>query len=101
VAATDAPPLVPVATVPSNEVHRESRDAEHRTVSIPPGGSILGVARQLFGELGDRRATQAFLGEVRRLNPDLHDVNMVMAGAVVRFPSTPSRASENGGQVTE
>jgi hypothetical protein len=38
---------------------------------------------------------------VRRLNPDLHDVNVVMAGAVVRFPWTPSGASENGGQVTE
>jgi len=98
-AATDAP--APVATVPSSEVHRDAGDAEHRTVSIPPGGSILGVARQLFGELGDRRATQAFLGEVRRLNPGLHDVNVVMAGAVVRFPSTPSGASENGGQVPE
>jgi len=99
--ATDAPVPVRVETVPSNEVHRDAGDAEHRTVSIPPGGSILGVARQLFGDLGDRRATQAFLGEVRRLNPDLHDVNVVMAGAVVRFPSTRSGASENGGQVTE
>jgi len=98
-AATEAP--APVATAPSSGIHRDSGDAQQRTVSIPPGGSILGVARQLFGELGDRRATQAFLGEVRRLNPDLHDVNVVMAGAVVRFPSTPSGASENGGQVTE
>jgi general secretion pathway protein A len=98
-AATDAP--APVPTVPSSEAHRDSGDAEQRTVSIPPGGSILGVARQLFGELGDRRATQAFLGEVRRLNPDLHDVNVVMAGAVVRFPSTRSGESENAGQVPE
>jgi general secretion pathway protein A len=97
-AATDAPAPVQVATGPSNDVHRDSGDRVNRTVSIPPGGSILGVARQVFGELGDRRATQAFLGEVRRLNPDLHDVNVVMAGAVVRFPSTPSGASENGGQ---
>ena len=70
-------------------------------MSIPPGGSILGVARQLFGELGDRRATQAFLGEVRRLNPDLRDVNVVMAGAVVQFPLTRSGASEKAGQVLE
>src|SRR5262249_12442130 len=97
-AATDAPAPVHVATGPSNDVHRDSGDGGNRTVSIPPGGSILGVARQLFGELGDRRATQAFLGEVRRLNPDLHDVNVVMAGAVVRFPSTPSGVSENGGR---
>ena len=97
-AATDAPAPVQVATGPSNDVHRDSGHRVNRTVSIPPGGSILGVARQVFGELGDRRATQAFLGEVRRLNPDLHDVNVVMAGAVVRFPSTPSGASENGGQ---
>lgn len=97
-AATDAPAPVRVATVPSNEVHRDSGDAEHRTVSIPPGASILGVARQMFGELGDRRATQAFLGEVRRLNPDLHDVNVVMAGAVVRFPSTPSGDPRTAGK---
>jgi general secretion pathway protein A len=97
-AATDAPAPVRVATVPSNEVHRDSGDAEHPTVSIPPGGSILGVARQMFGELGDRRATQAFLGEVRRLNPDLHDVNVVMAGAVVRFPSTPSGDPRTAGK---
>jgi general secretion pathway protein A len=100
-AATDTAEPVRVATAPSNEIHPDSSDADHRTVSIPPGGTILGVAHQLFGEIGDRRATKAFLGEVRRLNPDLHDVNMVMAGAVVRFPPKPSGAIENGGQVTE
>jgi type II secretory pathway predicted ATPase ExeA len=100
-AATDAAEPTRVAIAPSKEIHPEMGDAEHRTVSIPPGGTILGVAHQLFGELGDRRARKAFLGEVRRLNPDLHDVNVVMAGAVVRFPSRPSGTSENGGQTTE
>ena len=95
VAATDPPAPLGAATVPSNDDHRDAGDAEHRTVSIPPGASILGVAHQLFGDLGDRRATQAFLGEVQRLNPDLHDVNVVMAGAVVRFPLTRSGTSDN------
>ena len=100
-AAADAPVPVRVATAPSNDVHRDAGDAEPRTVNRPPGGTILGVARELFGELGDHRATEAFLGEVRRLNPDIRDVNVVMAGAVVRFPTTRSGGSENGGQVSE
>ncbi len=91
-------PAGPDASEPSTGARGDADDAGHRTVSIPPGASILSVARQLFGELGDRRA---FLGEVRRLNPELHDVNVVMAGAVVRFPSGPSGQSENGGQVHE
>src|SRR5262249_10248896 len=105
-AAPAAPVPVAAVTAPAgsdaSEPSRNARgDAEaggHRTVSIPPGASILSMARQLFGELADNRA---FLAEVRRLNPELHDVNVVMAGAVVRFPSSPSGRSESGGQVHE
>ena len=105
-AAPAAPVPVAAVTAPAgsdaSEPSRNARgDADaggHRTVSIPPGASILSMARQLFGELADNRA---FLAEVRRLNPEIHDVNVVMAGAVVRFPSSPSGRSESGGQVHE
>src|SRR5262249_20330861 len=69
-----AAPAGSSASEPSTNAHEDAGDGEHRTVNIPPGASILAVARQLFGELADKRA---FLGEVRRLNPEIHDVNVV------------------------
>src|SRR5262249_54208043 len=61
-----AAPAGSSASEPSRNAREDAGDGEHRTVSIPPGASILAVAHQLFGELADKRA---FLGEVRRLNP--------------------------------
>jgi len=58
-----------------------------RTVSIPRGGSILAVARELYGKDHGNLAAADLLDHVRRLNPGLRDVNVVKAGATVRFPS--------------
>jgi type II secretory pathway predicted ATPase ExeA len=70
------------------------------TVNIPRGGSILAAARELYGDRAGDFDRSALLEQVRRLNPGLRDVNLVKAGAVVKFPSTPGR-SENDGQHPE
>jgi general secretion pathway protein A len=69
-------------------------------VHIPSGGTILGTARELYGGLPGDADTRAWLGEVRRLNPELRDVNLVKAGATVKFPRVP-RQSESGEQGSE
>jgi len=71
-------------------------EAAVRTVSIPPGGSILAAARDLYGDVEGEVEIRALLGEVRRLNPGLRDVNLVKAGAVVRFPGLPGRSESDG-----
>jgi len=96
VAAKEAPearPAPPAAGKPADlgTVH---------TVNIPRGGSILAAARELYGDRAGDLDRSALLEQVRRLNPGLRDVNLVKAGAVVKFPSTPGR-SESAGQHPE
>ncbi len=67
-----------------------------RVVNIPPGGSILAAARELYGRFPDDAETRALLSEVRRLNPELRDVNLVKAGAAVRFPTAPRQTERDG-----
>jgi hypothetical protein len=66
------------------------------TVNIPRGGSILGAARELYGTLAADIDRHALLEQVRRLNPGLRDVNLVKAGAVVKFPSMAGQAESDG-----
>ena len=62
------------------------------TVQIPPGGSILAAARDLYGEFPDEIDTRALLSEIQRLNPGLRDVNVVKAGATVKFPQVTTQS---------
>jgi general secretion pathway protein A len=78
----------------------EGPAARVRTVNIPRGGSILAAARELYGDLPPDIDRRALLEQVRRLNPDLRDVNLVKAGAVVKFPSITGQP-ENDGQHLE
>jgi general secretion pathway protein A len=71
-----------------------------RVVNIPPGGSILAAARELYGKLPAEMDTEALLSEVRRLNPGLRDVNLVKAGATVKFPRL-TKQTESGEQPSE
>jgi general secretion pathway protein A len=66
------------------------------TVNIPRGGSILAAARELYGNRAGDLDRSALLEQVRRLNPGLRDVNLVKAGAVVKFPSMPGRSESDG-----
>lgn len=70
------------------------------TVHIPPGGSILAAARELYGRFPDEDETRELLNEVKRLNPGLRDVNLVKAGATVKFPQA-TRQSETREQPSE
>lgn len=123
-APPEPPPPVPVAAGPSVPVaDAPAPDAQHtpvvvsaakaptapavevveppapaaavRMVSIPPGGSILAAAREIYGKLSDDDDTKALLSEIRRLNPELRDVNLVKAGATVKFPHL-TKQTESG-----
>jgi hypothetical protein len=59
-----------------------------RLVQINPGGTVLAAARTLYGNAPiDRRVAVGLLREVRRLNPEIADIDVVAAGAVVKFPT--------------
>ena len=61
------------------------RPGMHTVVGIPTGGSVLGVARTLYGELPEDGAP--LLREIRRLNPGLRDIDVVQPGTLVLFPA--------------
>jgi len=92
--AAPAPAPVPLAAEQEPEAAAAPSDAGGpvpaapvHTVSIPRGGSILAAAREFYGDLQGVAGTRALLGQVRRLNPNLRDVNRVKAGTIVNFPS--------------
>src|SRR5262249_22174809 len=92
VAAKDAPqPPAP----PAPARHPADLGTVH-TVNIPRGGSILAAARELYGDRANDLDRSALLEQVRRLNPGLRDVNLVKAGAVVKFPPAPARSESDG-----
>ena len=64
-----------------------------RLVQIQSGGTVLAAARTLYGSAPiDPRAAAGLLREVRRLNPDIADIDVIAAGAVVKSPTEmPSR----------
>ncbi len=101
-AAAERPAPVVVATAPTPAAAPPDRpgDPAVRVVSIPPGGSILAAARELYGKLPDTDEKRSLLSDILRLNPDLRDVNVVKAGAVVKFP-LPTPQTESDEQASE
>ncbi len=98
---TPAPIQVADTDTAEPEVKTAAGNAEQaagnvHTVNIPRGGSILGAARELYGTLAADIDRHALLEQVRRLNPGLRDVNLVKAGAVVKFPSMAGQAESDG-----
>jgi general secretion pathway protein A len=85
-----APPAVAAEPAPGADARPE---IGVREVAIDAGGSVLGAARELYGTLPGRSGTSALLDEVRRLNPGLRDVNLVKAGATLKFPAPPSQTA--------
>jgi hypothetical protein len=91
-------PAAPEVVRTADPATAPDRKPPVRVINIPPGGSILATARALYGKLpGD---DDTLLGEIRRLNPDLRDVNVVKAGATVKFPQ-PTTQTESDGQGSE
>jgi general secretion pathway protein A len=73
------PPLMAAAPTPA---------PAGRTVQIHSGGTVLAAARALYGNAPiDPRTAAGLLREVRRLNPDIADPDLIAAGAYVRFPA--------------
>jgi general secretion pathway protein A len=97
VAAKATPAAAPAPeTVPPAGGSNEEASAHVHMVNIPRGGSILAAARELYGDLPPDTDRRALLERVRRLNPGLRDVNLVKAGAVLKFPSMPGRSESDG-----
>jgi general secretion pathway protein A len=105
-AATPRSPEPPPAQVRAPEAQQPAAPTTDpvapsvRIVNIPPGGSILAAARELYGRFPGDAETRALLSEVQRLNPGLRDVNLVKAGATVKFPGAP-RQPESDEQPSE
>lgn len=85
-AAPAVEPAPDVSAPPLTRTEAPPAEGAARRIQMPAGGSILGVARDLYGASPDEREAQRLLDEVLRLNPELRDVNVVMAGAELRFP---------------
>jgi general secretion pathway protein A len=82
------PPPVPVALAGYEPVPAAAPEAagESMTVTIPPGSTLLGLLRSVYGDdMGDARAKELF-SEILRLNPHVRDVNMIIAGDSLRIP---------------
>jgi general secretion pathway protein A len=63
---------------------------EVRTVNIGVGESVLTAARRIYGRDLREAEESALLGQIRRLNPSLRDVNVVRVGSVGRLPAAPA-----------
>ena len=89
----DQPPVMQ-GTLETSVSHRMpdgSLDpSEVRTVNIGVGESVLTAARRIYGRDLREAEESALLGEIRRLNPTLRDVNVVRVGSVVRLPAEPA-----------
>jgi type II secretory pathway predicted ATPase ExeA len=72
--------------------------APRRTVArvLPPGGTLLGLARELFGHDLHGLNTETFFAEVKRLNPHVSDVNHIAAGTRLQLPAPPVLSRDEG-----
>jgi hypothetical protein len=69
-------------------------------VTVPPGATLLGLAKSVYGEgAGDLDPRELF-AEVRRLNPHVKDVNLILAGDSLRLPPLSSAPSGRGAAST-
>jgi general secretion pathway protein A len=64
----------------------ESRGANPWAVTVPQGSSLTHLLHQLYGDELSTEHEQALFAEVRRLNPQVRDLNMIVAGDLLRLP---------------
>jgi hypothetical protein len=57
-----------------------------RVVVVPVGGSLWNILRQTYGNEFSRTDRAALYDRVRALNPQVKDVNVIMAGDRLRLP---------------
>lgn len=65
-----------------------SPDHQSKVVSlvVPPGANLVSLARGVYGRRLQTKAIPALFAEVRRLNPQVTNVDLIMAGDEIRFP---------------
>jgi hypothetical protein len=63
----------------------ELEDLKLENYTVRPGDSLIKVVKTLYG-LQDRQITLEYLEQIRRLNPEIPDLNLVYPNQVVRLP---------------
>jgi len=71
-------------TAPEN-APRADAQANARQVVVPPGTSLLALARQYYGD-----AAPAMVPRIKAMNPQIVDVDRILAGDVLRLPEAES-----------
>ncbi len=56
-------------------------------VTVPQGASLSRIMRSMYGTNMTREEVEVMFAEVRRLNPQVKDINVIMAGDLLRLPS--------------
>jgi general secretion pathway protein A len=76
----------PAALGPPAAVTPPTAAAAPLSVTVPRGAHLLALAREIYGQ--DLRGAKAaeFLAEVRRLNPQMKDPNVLLAGELLMLP---------------
>jgi len=59
------------------------------TLTIPPGANLTRLARKIYGWQVGREMPPALAAELQRLNPQLTNMDAIVAGDSIRFPPTP------------
>jgi hypothetical protein len=75
----------------------DSGGADPWAVTVPQGSSLTHLLRQLYGDQLSTEHEQALFAEVRRLNPQVRDLNMIVAGDLLRLPprGTPGSGEQD------
>jgi hypothetical protein len=63
----------------------ELQDLKLENYTVRPGDSLIQVVKSRYG-LEDRQITPEYLDQIRRLNPEIPDLNLVYPNQVVRLP---------------
>jgi len=106
--AIDAPPLAAESPAPADpalttEIPAPEGDtegdpvavaSEPMTLTIPPGANLTRLARKIYGWQVGREMPPALAAELQRLNPQLTNMDAIVAGDSIRFPPTPGSTPE-------
>jgi hypothetical protein len=61
------------------------KDLKLESYTVQPGDSLIKVVKSRYG-LGDRHISQEYLEQLKRLNPEIEDLNLIYPNQVVRLP---------------
>ena len=61
------------------------KDLKLESYTVQPGDSLIKVVKSRYG-LGNHHITQEYLEQLKRLNPEIEDLNLIYPNQVVRLP---------------